>query len=290
MLPLSYYVGLLDLLARDPRIEVITYADLPWGDDQDYRSRYPGEFDRWRQWLAGDPQRAHRIYVLLQHDLDSAPERTMAVLEAEALRGVRSTVMIFNRLVDRHRLMADGVVELLPYEVDHERLERMERELGFGVGYHCNAYEQAGWEIERAVDRFRADVAQLRRRYDIRVFSPHGGAPGPDSTNNHSIDPPPDLDPPVRWVANRHTLRLAGSYSDGGLLDPLRDIEPRDLRAFVRTWQPGRRYRVITHPQYYGDDAQPAASLNTAAWYRKLFGRSQTAAEIWRDIYAGAGA
>jgi hypothetical protein len=287
LFPLAYYTGFLDLLASAPQVEVITYADLSWEGDEDYEGNYPDEFARWQQWLAADPERTQRIYVILQHDVDWAPERTMTVLEAEAERGLRSTAMIFPELVDRRKLGADRVIELLPYDIDHDRLSALEREHGFGVGYHCNAYERAGWDMERAVRQFRVDVEHLRERYDIQVFSPHGGVPGPDSTNNNAVHPPPELRPAVRWVANRHTLRVARSYSDGGILDPKRDIEGRDLRAFVRTWQAGKRYRVLTHPQYYGEDAEPSESLMRAEWYRSLFPRAPTAAEIWQGVAPG---
>ena len=289
LFPLAYYLGFLDLLAESPQIEVLSYGNLQWEEDEDYEDRYPGEFARWQQWLADDPQRKDRIYVILQHDVDSSPERTMTVLEAEAERGLHSTAMIFRELIDRRTLAEQGVVATIPYEIDHDRLSVLEREHGFGVGYHCNAYERAHWDMERAREQFQTDVEALRDRYDIKVFSPHGGVPGPDSTNNHSVHPPATLRPPVRWVANRHTLRIARSYSDGGIRDPKRDIETRDLRDFVRTWQPGRRYRVLTHPQYYGDDAEPCEPLLRAEWYRNLFPHPPTPSQIWHSVEPGGG-
>jgi hypothetical protein len=114
-------------------------------------------------------------------------------------------------------------------------------------------------------------VASLRSRFDIRFFSPHGGIAGPDGSNNASIVVPNDLRAAVRWVCTGHGPKFDGSYSDGGIKSPRRDIARRDLRDFVRTWRPGKRYRVLTHPQYYTDAAQPVDELLRAQWYRGLF-------------------
>lgn len=271
-LPLAYYEGLLDLLAADPRIRTITYADLPWALLDRPQDHYPREWRRWQR--HADPD---TIYVVLQHDVDASPERTLRVVELEAERGLRSSVMVFNRHHDRQRLARDGVLEFRPYDLDVPRLQQLEQS-GFVVGYHSCAVEQSGWDLERAKEQFVTDVRELRESFDIRFFNPHGGVPGPGGVNNRSIVVPRGTR--VRWVSNRHGCRWDAGYSDGALYGDT-PLAERDLRDFVRTWQPGRRYRVLTHPQYYGA-TEPVEEFADDPWYRELFGRSP--ADIWRDV------
>lgn len=272
--PLAYYEGFLDLLASDDRIRTITFADLPWVRLDRHTAGYPREWARWQRRVA-DPS---RIHVLLQHDVDATPERTMKLVELEAERGLRSSVMIHNRLHDRKRLARDGVVEFAPYDLDVPRLQELERD-GFVIGYHSCAVEQSLWDLGRARRLFVEDVRELRKSFDIRFFNPHGGIPGPDDVNNRSISPPFTLRRRVRWVSNRFGCRWDGGYSDGGIYG--RPLDGRDLRAFVRTWRPGKRYRVLTHPQYYGA-TEPFDQFADVAWYADLFGRSPE--EIWAGV------
>lgn len=277
--PSAYYEGFLDLLVADERIKVITYDDLPWSTRDTYRSHYPREWERWRALVKDDGEARRSIFVLLQHDVDLLPELTHAALELEAARGLRSTVLIFNRLVDRTRLREDEIVEFTPYEIDVPRLQALERDHGFVVGYHSNAVEQARWDLRRAARIFRRDVRELRRHFHIRFFSPHGGVPGPNGENNTSLAVPHPANPRLRWVANRYGPRFDGSYSDGGIYG--RPLDDRDLRDFVRTWKPGGRYRVLTHPQYYGASA-PMAQFEGVDWCTRLFGA--TPGEIWAGV------
>jgi hypothetical protein len=289
ILPLGYLVGFFELLAahRD-LIEIITYDDLQWGDDYDYERGYPGELERWRQRMKG-PGARQRIYLILQHDVDAHPGRTMQVLHHEQRCGLRSNVMIFRRRHDRQRLATTGELRYVDYGLDVEGLKRFEREHGFVVGYHCNAVEQAGWDLTRARRRFRDDVRELRRNFNIRFFSPHGGVPGPDGRNNHSLRLATRTARRVRWVANRHGIKLSGRYSDGGIRNPARDMAGRDLRDFVRSWRRGRRYRVLTHPQYYHDVARPLHELMGAAWYRELFDDlDRSPSSYWEDVVPGS--
>ena len=259
VLPLAYYEGFLDALMADERIRVITFADLAWTRLDRRDKHYPREWKRWQKRADRDA-----IYVLLQHDVDAAPERTTAVLRLEAERGLRSNVMVFNRRHDRPRLAQEGALEFTPYDIDVPLLQELERE-GFVVGYHCSAVEQALWDLERARAVFADDVRELRKHFDIRFFNPHGGVPGPAGVNNNSIDPPRVG---VRWVSNRFGARFNAAYSDGRLT--ARSLDELDLRAFVRTWKPGKRYRILTHPQYYGA-TEPLEQFRDVEWYAALF-------------------
>ena len=57
-------------------------------------------------------------------------------------------------------------------------LQRLERR-GFEVGYHLNAYELAGYDLDRTWEILDRDLAWFRGRFDLRTFVPHGGVRGP---------------------------------------------------------------------------------------------------------------
>lgn len=284
--PLRYYVGFLEYLAANPDLfEVITYDDLAWDGDFDFRRHYPHEHAMWKRRLSSS-DRAGKIHVLIQHDVDSRPERTHALLREESRLAIPSNIMIFNRRHDRKLLKHYGALGYTDYNIDTYHLQHLET-LGFVVGYHTNAVEQAGWSLPNAIARFRDDLETLRAKFRIRYFSPHGGVPGPDGSNNRDIPIPEDVAKDVRWVHNGHTPRFDGNYSDGGINNPKRDIRTRDLRDFVRTWRRGGRYRVLIHPQYYDDTARPAENLSVAHWYREIFAEcAHNGASGWESVPA----
>jgi hypothetical protein len=286
-IPLTYLVGFLHwLAARKDYIQVITYDDLPWASDFDYTNNYPLEARRWRDHMRkGMTYSSDHIYVLLQHDIDSRPHRAMSLLKHEKALGIRSNIMVFNRRHDRKLLRRAGQIRLTDYPVDWYYLKELHDVYGFVVGYHTNAMEQAGWDLHHAQQRFRSDLEQLRTWFSVNYFSPHGGVRGPGGENNNDIELPADLERDVRWVHNKHTVRFDANYSDGGINNPKRNIAERDLRDFVRSWRAGGRYRVLTHPQYYDENATQAANLSHAPWYRELFSSGTPSPQAaWQEV------
>lgn len=225
---------------------------------------------------------------MIQHDVDTQPERTHNLLRYEAARGIPSNVMIFNRRVNRRKLAATGELEFTPYPIDFKLLRVLQAQ-GFVIGYHANAYEQAQYDEARAREIFLQDVDSLRRQIDIRFFSAHGGTPGPGELNNRDLRLPADMLRDLVWVHNGATPYFSLSYSDGGINSPRRDPAKRDLRDFVRQWRPGNRYRVLTHPQYYHDPCRRSPRLSGAAWYEEV--RTACSAgrgnQVWRGVVPG---
>jgi hypothetical protein len=284
--PLRFFTDFIDFLAthRD-RIETITYDDLPWEDDHDAARSYPGEHSRW-QWQVKQGNRdPSKIFVLLQHDVDTRPDRSMMVLRHEIVRGARSNLMIFVRRVDRRHLRDTGELRFTPYELDEELLARASR-TGFVIAYHQNAFEQALFDEERAQSIFADDVGLLSRRFPIRFTSAHGGTPAPDGRNNRDVSMPTGLVGRIRWVHNGFSPWFLGTYSDGGINSPKRDPEKRDLRDFVRSWRPGKRYRILTHPQYYMPDPGVSPRLAGARWYEEIRRHYEDpeAPSVWDEV------
>lgn len=268
--PLGYFTDFLEFLAANrERIEVLTYADLDWAGDWDYEHNYPVEWQNWQASLRDGRRDPEKIYVFLQHDVDDAPERTEAVLREEERLGLPSCVMIFNRRLDRRLLQDSGEPREKAYVTDDDYLRHLEKK-GWIIGYHSNAYEQSAFDKEKAEEIFIRDMRELRERFTIEFFCPHGGVRDADGRSNAVLEIPDSLRLSIRWVLNRHTLKFNGVYSDGAINSPRRDATKRDLREFVKTWRPGRRYRILTHPQYYHTTFGATQALAGVEWYEAM--------------------
>ncbi len=283
--PFRYFTGFLDFLLRHAdRLQIITYRNLEWSEDYDSAGAYPDEHRRWKE-QARRLAEAGRALVLLQHDIDSRPERTLAALREERERRLPSNVMIFRRRIDRRLLKNTGTLAFTEYPLDYRLLKDLEAE-DFVIGYHSNAMEQARWDLADAERVFREDLAALREWFHVEFFSPHGGVVGPDGQKNLDLEIPEASTLGLRWVHNSRTPRFTASYSDGGLNGGKLDPATRDLRDFVTTWKPGGRYRVLLHPQYYSDPCEPARGLAGTAWYDDLLQAhsEDPGTDSWADV------
>lgn len=269
--PLEYFVEFIKFLKNKENIELITYADLAWQESQGTESIYEVEKRNWQKQLKSGERDPKKIYVLLQHDVDSRPERSMRVIQEEAALGIPSNVMIFARRHNRKELKNSSTLQYTDYELDADILKQVEQEHGFIIGYHCNAYEQALYDLPVAQQRMIDDINELRKDYTIKFWSAHGGVPGPNGNNNNTIVPPKQVIEDTLWVHNGATPFFDGNYSDGGLNNKNRDPKNRNLSDFVATWRPGKRYRILTHPQYYNSPPQYNEWLGTAEWYQSIF-------------------
>jgi hypothetical protein len=285
-IPLKFFTDFLKFLYQKRHIiEVITYNDLDWWDDFDHEKSYPTEWENWNTQLKLGTRDLRKIYVLLQHDVDFSPERTMAILREEERLGIRSNVMLFRRRVNRRHFQKTGELLYTEYDFDMQELSRLQ-EKGFVFGYHCNAFERALFNLDKAMEIFEEDVNALRQHLEIRYFSPHGGARSADGRTNNSLPVPESLRKSIRWVANRRSVRFTASFSDGGPNSQKRDPSKRDLRDFVRSWKSGNRYRVLTHPQYYHSPCGVSPRLAEAAWYNEVleFYSMKRPGSVWDEV------
>lgn len=285
--PFEYFIDFLKFLREnDDVIEIITYDDLLWGDDYDYVHHYPQEHNNWKDQLKKGIRDDQKIYVLLQHDVDSAPERTMAILRKEERFRIPSNVMIFNRRINRRHMQKTGELIYTEYAVDYNYLRRLQNESRFVIAYHSNAFDQALFNKERALRIFEDDVKALREHFNILYFSPHGGVHSPTGLVNHDLPMPESLKSSLRWVHNRNNVRFDGEFSDGGINSPKRDPAKRDLRDFVRKWEKGKRYRILIHPQYYNAPCSPSPRMAGTSWYDDLLGfyASKKQGTAWDEV------
>ena len=281
--PRRYLIEFFEFLkTHEADIEVLTYADFPWGDDWDFAGSYPAERKSWLAQLASGERDPRKVYVLLQYDVDSWPERTMALLRDQSHRALPANVMVFNKRVERKRLLEKGEVHITDYDLDDEFLQSLNSE-GFVVGYHTNAFEQALFDTRRALDIFDQDVRALSQRFPIAFFSAHGGAPSPDGRNNRDLPFHENWRAKLRWVHNGCSPIFDGQFSDGGHLSLNRNPQQRDLRDFVRRLKRGKRYRILLHPQYYSERPAVSARYRDTNWYDGVTDASPDM-PLWKDV------
>jgi hypothetical protein len=240
--PLSQIVRTLAALAARDDVDFITPAALPWGGDWDWSNNYPLEYARW----ARTPGRLDRITILLRHDVDGLPQRTLAMMREERKLGLRSIAFVFVRKVDRPAWEGGrGLAFDDSYIIDDDAWLPYQA-AGFEIGYHQNALDQAAGDAAAAEGIGAGDILAMRTRgYKCDFFTPHGGIRFP-ATNN--MLPPPVAD--SRWLGNGHGIHVAGNFSDS----PAGREQYGNLDSFVATLRRGQRYVILLHPQYYGDD------------------------------------
>jgi hypothetical protein len=283
ILPFDYLVGFIRFLHRNRRhIRIITYNDLDWDRDYNPDSMYETELKAWKRRPRLRFWERNKIHVLLQHDVDTIPKRSMQFARIEEQFRIPSNFMVFNRRISRYAFRETGQLQYTSYELDWDLLKSLESK-GFVIGYHSNAYERSYFDMARAIGIFQEDIRDLRARVkNVRFFSPHGGHKDPQGRTNNClpIDQSLQKQLKIRWVHNSRGVIFNGYYSDGGMRS--RPADDLNLLRFVKTWQPGNRYRVLIHPQYYGllsntnvDSIaeflyQAPRNIESAAWYRQV--------------------
>ena len=269
VIPLNYYRGFLEYLSKNSdSIEIITYNDLPWGDDYDYKINFPDERKKW----INEIRDKNSIYLLIQHDVDAYPELTEKMLRLEEKFGIRSNVFVFNRKIDREALQVKGEVRYTGYNVNWQYLKQLEQN-GVVIGYHTNAYEQSEFDNKLAQQIFLDDLKELREKYDVRYFSAHGGVRDSRGYSNVNIALSDGIIKSARWVHNRYGVRFDYVYTDGGAVNRKYPYE-MDLVKFTQQMKPGNRYRVLIHPQYFNDEIHRSNNLSGYTWYEKAIHES----------------
>jgi hypothetical protein len=268
-IPFGYLADFLGFLDRKRDvIETLTYRALSWDEDWDCEEGYPREAAAWRRSLASGARDARKAYVLLQLDVDSVPERTMAALRVEEQLGLRSNVMIFNRRIDRRHYRDTSEVRYTDYIGDYAYLQSLEAK-GFVIGYHCNAYERSGFSRPEAGRILLEDIEALSRHFRLEFMSAHGGPRDAEGKSNSSLRLPREARRRVRWIHNGYNVEFDGSFTDGGINSGRRAADAFDLRQFVQRMRPGSRYRILLHPQYYTDEVEANPHLRSP-WYGEV--------------------
>lgn len=199
--------------------------------------------------------------VLIQHDADRFPEMTIALMQYEARLNVRSSCYFF-------RKSSYGNPGEESYDVDFEALKELEK-IGFEIGYHFNAYENVGYNLQLVTTEVQKDLEFLSSHVDVRTFVPHGGRPGPNGEGNSSLGSLAALQH-LPWVYSGMGVNVDMNWSDGHI-----EFESvRDPREFAKSAVNGSQLHFLFHPQYYGDtlsDIWLDKPISRETWWKKLW-------------------
>jgi len=284
--PLRYLTDMMRFISQNSDcLQVLTYQDLDVRDGHEHANNYHAEYLAWNARVAADPVANCKAHVLLQYDIDRSTDLMHALLASPEHDKVPANIMLFNERVDRWRLRSSGELCTTEYPLDEALLRRRQSE-GFVIGYHTNAYELGGHDTDRALEIFDRDMTAMSEKYGTRFFSAHGGVPDAKGKNNNALPYHPDWIDRSIWVHNGVNLRFDGVFSDGGHNSPKRDPKNRDLRQFFETLQPGKRYRMLLHPQYYGDDYGVSRRFLGTPWYDDMIRTAQQQPErsLWENV------
>jgi hypothetical protein len=208
---------------------------------------------------------AGRPVVFLQHDADRNPVNTVRVMELEQRLGATSSNYFFRRRAPRYA----GDDE--PYEPDIKALQALEK-AGLEIGYHLNALELAGYDLEAGWRIIAEDVEYFRQHFTLRSFVPHGGEPGPEGENNHWVEHRDCLADLV-WAYGGRGIGSDIVWSDGSL-ECAGSIQLEDPREVARRVRGRMRVRFLFHPQYYGDVLRNElgnCGVTRTDWWRGLW-------------------
>jgi len=264
-IPMDAYARAVEAMVQK-EVVFLTYKDLPWGEDMNFREGYPTEWKIWQDSIKSGERDPTKIYVLIQHDVDSGPGSTIRMSRLERELGAVANVMTFCRW---HKKRLDGAWDIVPYPMDWNELKNLEND-GFLIGFHCNSLHVAKFDSAAVFDAYAADVEELSRRFKVEFFSPHGGEASPAGLINSSFEYMDQPGNALRWVHNKYSPKFSGYYSDGGILGRIKNSDPKtDLQAWVAGLMPGKRYRMLIHPQYYGNEGIRWIPSDLE-WYRSL--------------------
>jgi hypothetical protein len=206
--------------------------------------------------------RRQPLKIIMQHDADRQPYKTVEMMRREAALGVVSSNYFFRR-----RNVWDDDLE--SYDLQADDFQELER-AGFEIGYHLNAYELAGYDLAEARAIIQQDIAWFREVVNLRSYVPHGGVPGPGGLNNCHFPQEPPLDS-LMWAYNGCGALTDDSWSDGNI----GFVSVSDPRSVARTVPDGARIHFLMHPQYYGTELSPIwldKPIAQQPWWRALWG------------------
>ncbi|MCP5206950.1 MAG: hypothetical protein H7A01_07085 [Hahellaceae bacterium] len=280
--PLGYFEDFIDIISHFKDIfEVITYRDLDWIDDADKENFYPKERAQWLKYR--DP---NKIYLIIQHDLDSGIQDAIDMLNYEKKHQIKSVIMVLIDPINSRLVKNINKFNTYPCPIDIPYLSELEKKFFFEIGYHGNAYERSHFNVELAREIFRADLKYLRKHFSIQSYCPHGGPIDFNGRSNGFIDLPPEEKNRLKWVLIDYRIQFDGIFSDGGHYG-VKEPDNCDLRDFIKAAKPGGRYLIHIHPCYYARVVTPSSNFSGTHWYEamlKFYRANSTKTSFWNDV------
>lgn len=190
--------------------------------------------------------------VILQHDADQQPYKTIDLMKIEESLNVVSSSYFFRKQnLDYEKT----------YNFDIQELQRLEKK-GFEIGYHLNAHELGEFDLKKSMEIVEEDIAFFQNHFNLRTFVPHG--------DNHNI-PYSGVLRKYAWCYNGNGFSQNEMWSDGNMYSE--NLE--DPRVVASRLKKGQRGMFLMHPQYYGHQLisarYPKLPVAKEEWWRKLW-------------------
>jgi hypothetical protein len=246
-LAFDYLSGLVRWLSTSD-YKVMSYNDLSG------RFKHGEEGDEFQRWIVESTESNEKA-VLLQYDVDARADITANLLKTHIEYKVPANVMVFKEKIFDWKLKREGIIEVdETYNLDYKILQAFEK-MGGVVGYHCNAFDRSGGDMEKAIEIFHEDIKELRKYFNIKFFSMHGGHVTKEGKCNGNMAITPYLkELGLTWVHNGHSVYFHSNWADGSASNPNYRKESSDTLDFILSTKIGERTRLLFHPQYYNDE------------------------------------
>ena len=98
-------------------------------------------------------------YIILRHDVDIRPERSLKIAQIEREFGISSTY--YFRMNE---------------EVYQIAVIKQITELGHEIGYHYEVLDKAKGDYEKAIEIFEEELGEFRKLFDIKTICMHGNS------------------------------------------------------------------------------------------------------------------
>jgi len=179
--------------------------------------------------------------LILRHDIDARPERSLFMAQLEKANGIRSTFYCLTKYTNDAFLR-----RLVSY--------------GHEVGYHYTALAQANGDRLKAEQLFAADLATMRTVVEIKTICAHGSA----NYRNHELITDA-LMQRYEIIGDAYLgIDFSSLYyiSDSGnkfqlydhvtqIFDRQKPRRPITVGKIIEYIEKGQRCYLLTHPQYW---------------------------------------
>lgn len=98
-------------------------------------------------------------FIILRHDIDIKPERSLTIAEIENKFDIKSTYYV--RMID---------------EVFKPDIVNRIADLGHEIGYHYEVLDKTKGDYNKAIELFESELKDLRNYWDIKTICMHGNS------------------------------------------------------------------------------------------------------------------
>jgi hypothetical protein len=108
-------------------------------------------------YLLLDPESRNGSFIIMRHDIDRTPQRALDIAKVEHQYNIHG---VYYFRVQRGTYVPEIIDKIS--SLSHE------------IGYHYETLDKSNGNIQQALDLFRWELADFRKRYDVKTVCAHG--------------------------------------------------------------------------------------------------------------------